>query len=146
MAMASIRRTIVINRPLEDVFAFFADVGNDPQWRGHGVKEISVRGAMGPGARVHQKLGAGPFGAPVTADMDVVGYEPPTALAFQVISGPLKPHVEFRFAPTAAGTEVSFAIDAPLTGLKKAVMGKMAEKNMVAEAAALDNAKRILES
>jgi uncharacterized protein YndB with AHSA1/START domain len=144
--MASTRRTIVINRAPDDVFAYFADVANDPQWRGDVVKEIAVRGAMGQGAHVHQKLAAGPFGAAVTADMDVVVYEPPTALAFQVTTGPLKPRVEFRFAPTAAGTEVLFSIDAPLTGVKKAIMGKMAEKSMAAEAAALDNAKRLLET
>ena len=144
--MASIERTIVINRPIENVFAFFADVSNDPKWRGAGVKEIAVRGAMGQGAQVHQKLAAGPLGAAVAADMAVVVYEPPTALAFQVTSGPLRPRVDFRFAPTAAGTEVAFAIDAPVAGLKKALMGKMAEKNMAAEAAALDNAKRLLET
>lgn len=144
--MASIQRTIVINRPVDDVFAYFADVTNDPQWRGDGVKEISVRGAMGQGAQVHQKLAAGPFGAVVTADMDVVVYDPPTTLAFQVTTGPLRPLVQFRFAPAATGTEVAFSIDAPLTGLKKAAMGKMAEKSMAAEAAALDNAKRLLET
>jgi hypothetical protein len=65
-----------------------------------------------------------------------------------VITGPLKPRVEFAFAPagTGSGTEVSFSINAPLTGVKKAVLGRMAEKNMAAEAAALDNAKRILET
>jgi hypothetical protein len=40
---------------------------------------------------------------------------------------------------------VAFSIEAPLAGLKKAVMGRMAEKDMAAEAAALDNAKRLLE-
>lgn len=108
--MASIHRTIVINRPVDQVFGYFADVTNDPHWRGHGVKEISVQGGIGYGARVHQKLGAGPFGAAVP------------------------------------GTEVSFSINAPLTGVKKALLGRMAQKNMAAEAAALDNAKRILEA
>jgi uncharacterized protein YndB with AHSA1/START domain len=70
--MASIQRTVVINRPVDEVFGYFADVENDPQWRGHAVKEIAIDGAMGKGARVHQKLAAGPFGAAVKADMDVV--------------------------------------------------------------------------
>jgi uncharacterized membrane protein len=145
-AMAEVRRTIVIDRPIDEVFAFFADVSNDPKWRGHGLKEISVHGPMEKGAHVHQKLTAGPLGATVTADMDVVVYEPPRALGFQVTTGPLRPRVDFAFAPTGAGTEVSFSIEAALTGVKKAVMGKMAQKNMADEAAALDNAKRVLES
>jgi uncharacterized protein YndB with AHSA1/START domain len=144
--MANVQRTIVINRPIRDVFDYFADVANDPQWRGSGVNEIAVEGAMGQGARVHQKLAAGPFGSVVKADMDVVAFEQPTALAFQVIAGPVKPRVEFAFAPADAGTQVSFSIAASLSGLKKVVMGKIVAKSMSDEAAALDNAKRILES
>ena len=144
--MASIQRTVTISRPVDEVFGYFADVANDPQWRGRVVKQIALDGEMKTGARVHQTLAAGPLGTAVKADMEVVAFEPPTALAFQVITGPLRPRVEFRFAAVGAGTEVSFSIEAPLSGLKKTVMGRMAEKNMAAEADALDNAKRILES
>jgi len=144
--MVGIKRTILINRPVHEVFAYFADVTNDPQWRGDVVKEIAVSGTMDQGARVHQRLAAGPFGAAVRADMDVVAYDPPTTLAFQVTTGPLKPRVEFRFSRAATGTEVTFSIDAPLAGVKKAVMGRMAQTSMATEAAALDNAKRILET
>ncbi len=145
--MPSAQRTITIRRPTEEVFAFFADVANDPKWRGRDhVKEISIDGEMGPGARVHQKLAAGPFGAPVKADMDVVVYQPSTALAFQVTTGPLKPRVDFTFVPDSQGTAVTFSISAPLTGLKKFLMGPMAQKNMDHAAAALDEAKHLLES
>jgi uncharacterized protein YndB with AHSA1/START domain len=144
--MPSAQRTITINRPSDKVFAFFADVGNDPKWRGRDhVKAISVDGHMRQGARVHQKLAAGPFGAPVRADMDVVVYEPSTALGFQVTTGPLQPRVDFTFVPDSEGTAVTFSISAPLSGLKKLLMGSMAQKNMDHAAAALDEAKRLLE-
>jgi carbon monoxide dehydrogenase subunit G len=142
--MAEVHRTIVINRPVDEVFAYFADISNDLSWR-HGVKEIAAAGPILTGTQITQKLAAGPLGMTVKADMDVVAYEPPKVLAFQVTTGPLRPRVEFRFAPVGQGTEVSFSIEAPLTGLKKVVMGRMAEKDMAAEAAALDNAKRLLE-
>lgn len=144
--MPTVQRTITIGRPIEEVFAFFADVSNDPKWRGRGVREISLEGEMRQGAHVHQKIAAGPFGAAVKADMDVVVYQPTTALGFQVTTGPLRPRVDFSFVPADTGTTVSFSITAPLTGLKKAVMGKMVEKNMAHEAAALDEAKRLLEA
>jgi uncharacterized protein YndB with AHSA1/START domain len=143
--MASIHRTLVINRPVEEVFEYFADVANDPQWRGDSLKEISVEGVMSQGARVHQIL-AGPFGIAVTADMDVVVFDPPRALMFQVITGPLKARMGFTFAPAGTGTEVSFSIEAPMGSAEQAMIGKIVEKNMAAEAAALDNAKQILES
>jgi uncharacterized membrane protein len=144
--MPTLQRTITINRPIDETFAFFADVSNDPKWRGHGVKEISLEGEMRHGAHVHQRIAAGPFGAAVKADMDVVVYQPTTALGFQVTTGPLRPRVDFSFAPVNTGTTVNFSISASLTGIKKAFMGKMVEKNMAQEAAALDEAKRLLEA
>ncbi len=144
--MPTLQRTITISRPIEEVFAFFADVSNDPKWRGHGVKEISLEGQMRQGAHVHQRIAAGPFGAAVKADMDVVVYEPARALGFQVTTGPLRPRVDFTFAPADTGTTVDFSITAPLTGIKKAFMGRMVQKNMAQEAAALDEAKRVLEA
>jgi carbon monoxide dehydrogenase subunit G len=144
--MPSSERAITINRPIEEVFAFFADVTNDPKWRGPVVKAISVEGEMRQGAHVRQKLGAGPFGAPVKADMDVVVYEPSTAIGFQVTTGLLRPRIEFTFAPVTEGTAVAFSIDAPLAGLKKAMMGKMVQRSMDHEAAALDEAKKLLEA
>jgi uncharacterized membrane protein len=144
--MPSLQRAITISRPVDDVFAFFADVNNDPKWRGHGVKEISLEGEMRQGAHVHQKIAAGPFGAAVKADMDVVVYQPTRALGFQVTTGPLRPRVDFTFAPADTGTTVNFSITAPLTGIKKAFMSKMVERNMAQEAASLDEAKRLLEA
>ena len=41
-------RSIVIHRPITEVFAFFADAENDPQWRSE-VKEIKREGELGVG-------------------------------------------------------------------------------------------------
>ena len=97
----SAQRTITINRPMDE------------------VKAISVDGEMRQGARIHHKLGAGPFGAPVKADMDVVIYQPSTAVAFQVVTGPLRPRIAFAFAPYGDSTTVTFSIDAELSGVKR---------------------------
>ena len=145
--MPTLQRTVTISRPIDEVFAFFADVSNDPKWRGHGLKEISLAGEMRQGAHVRQKIAAGPFGAVVKADMDVVVYQPTSALGFQVTTGPFRPRVDFTFAPAPdTGTAVNFSITAQLTGIKKALMGTMVERNMAQEAAALNEAKRLLEA
>jgi hypothetical protein len=78
--------------------------------------------------------------------MDVVVYQPARSLGFQVSTGPLRPRVDFTFAQADTGTTVNFSITAPLTGIKKALMGRMVEKNMAQEAAALNEAKRLLEA
>jgi hypothetical protein len=65
--------------------------------------------------------------------------------AFRGVAGPLRPVGEYTFRPVEEGTEVTFRLDAPLTGLKKLVMGNSVQKAMNAEMAALDTAKSILE-
>lgn len=46
--MPSAQRTITINRPPEQVFAFFTDHGNDPRWRPY-VKEKLMRSSRRTG-------------------------------------------------------------------------------------------------
>ena len=142
--MPSAQRTIVIDRPPDDVFAFFSDPTNDQRWRAH-VKEIRMDGAPGAGRRVHQVV-EGPMGRGIAADLEVTAYEPPTRYAFQVVAGPARPRGEFRFTPTGtSSTEVSFSLAAELTGWKRFLMSGPVQKSMDGEVAALDRAKAIIE-
>jgi uncharacterized protein YndB with AHSA1/START domain len=100
-AMPSAERTIVIDRPPDQVFAFFADPANDRAWRPH-VKEIAAQGPAGVRATIHQVVD-GPGGRGIPADIEVTAYEPPTRYAFRVVAGPARPIGEFRFAPCGAG-------------------------------------------
>ncbi|GAA1107205.1 hypothetical protein GCM10009630_00100 [Kribbella jejuensis] len=137
-------RTVRINRPAADVFAFFADGENDPQWR-TGVKEISRNGPIGPDATYHQRI-AGPAGRAIPSDYRVTAYEPNTHLAFEVTAGPVRPTGDYRFTPVDDATDVTFKLSANLSGLKKLLMSKPVQQSMNSEVAALDRAKQILES
>jgi uncharacterized protein YndB with AHSA1/START domain len=141
--MPHAERTIVVNRPAEEVFAFFADPANDRLWRPH-VKEISAQGPASPGSRVHQVV-EGPGGRGIAADIEVTAYEPPSRYAFQVVAGPARPRGEFRFAPSGTGTAVSFSLAAELGGWKKLLMSRPVQASMDGEMAGLDRAKALLE-
>lgn len=141
--MPNAERSITINRPIADVFAFFADAENDPQWRG-AVKEIRRDGPLRTGARYHQ-LVAGPGGRPVAADIEVTGYEPTSLVSFKVIAGPVRPEGSYRFRESGAGTEITFSLHCELPGLKK-LMSKQVQASMDSEMANLDTAKKILET
>src|SRR5689334_7564887 len=93
--MPSAQHSVTIDRPVDDVFAFFADPSNEPRWRS-AVKEISVEGPVAVGSRVHQVV-KGPGGVGVPADVEVTGYDPPVRYAFQGVAGPVRPVGEFRF-------------------------------------------------
>ncbi len=142
--MPGAERTIVIDRSLDEVFAFFATPGNDPRWRPH-VKEIRAEGPAGAGARVHQVVD-GPGGRGIAADIEITAYNPPSRYAFKVVAGPARPVGEFRFEPSGAGTSVHFSLRADLGGLKGLIMSRPVQSSMNGEMAALDTAKRLIES
>jgi uncharacterized membrane protein len=142
--MPSAQRTIVINRPADQVFAFFANPANDQKWREH-VKEVAAEGPARVGSRVHQVV-EGPGGRGIAADIEVTAYEPPTRYAFQVVAGPARPRGEFRFSPSGSGTQVAFSLSADLGGWKKLLLSGPVQGSMDGEMRALDTAKRLLEA
>ncbi|MDX6366673.1 MAG: hypothetical protein QOK30_1749 [Nocardioidaceae bacterium] len=142
--MPKAQRTIVIDRPVDQVFAFFCDPSNDLKWRTH-AKEIAADGPPRVGSTIHQVI-EGPGGRGIPADIRVTAYDPPSRYGFQVIGGPVRPVGEFRFTPTGNATQVSFSLAADLGGMKKWLMSRPVQKSMEAEMASLDKAKTIIEA
>ena len=142
--MPQASRTIVIDRPIDEVFTFFTTPSNDLRWRPH-VKEISAQGPPAAGSGIHQVI-EGPGGRGIPADIEITAYERPTRYAFNVVAGPARPQGEFRFAAASAATELTFTLKAELGGIKKLVMSRPVQKSMDGEMAALDTAKRLLEA
>ena len=140
--MPSGEHSVVIDRPLPEVFAFVADKENDPRWR-PGVAEISKASGEGRGA-VYQQTVKGPGGKPVDADFEITELDPNKRIAFRTIAGPVRPEGSFEFAEADGGTRVTFSLRAELSGLKR-LMTPMVTKTMRHELDALDNLKRELE-
>lgn len=141
--MPKAQRKIVIDRPADQVFAFFTNPVNDSSWRRH-VKEITAQGPVGMGSTVHQIV-EGPGRRGIPADLKVVAFEPSRRYAFQVTAGPVRPAGEFLFAPMGSGTEVTLSLHAELTGLKRLAMSRSVQRSMDGEVASLDQAKALLE-
>jgi uncharacterized protein YndB with AHSA1/START domain len=142
--MPRAQRSVRIARPVGEVFGFFADPANETRWRGSQVKEFTPQGPIAVGTRIRQVV-AGPMGRGIDADIEITALEPDARYAFRGVAGPVRPIGEYTFRPVEEGTEVTFTLDAPLTGVKKVVMGPAVRKSMDAEMAALDTAKAILE-
>ena len=142
--MPHAERTIVIARPQGEVFAFFANGENDPQWRS-GVASIRRDGPLKTGARYTQRI-KGPGGREVPADIEVTAFSPDELVSFHGVTGPVRPAGSYAFRPVDGGTAVTFTLDAELTGIKKLLMARSVQKAMDGEVASLDKAKVILES
>jgi uncharacterized membrane protein len=138
------QRTVTINRPVEDVFAFFADAENDPLWR-PSVKEIKRDGALQVGARYRIRI-AGPGGAIVPADIEITEYRPPERLDFRVVAGPVRPTGSYRFTDKGTATDVTYELQSDVVGMKKILMGSAVQQSMDGEMDNLDRAKRYLEN
>jgi uncharacterized membrane protein len=141
--MPSAQHSVTIDKPVDEVFAFFTDVSNEPQWRDQ-VKEIRAEGPPAVGTRIHHVV-KGPGGMGIPADIEVTAYEPTSVYGFRGVAGPVRPVGEFRFTGDEARTTVSFSIGVELTGVKKALLSGQVQKSMDAEVQALEQAKAVLE-
>jgi uncharacterized protein YndB with AHSA1/START domain len=136
--------TVVIDRPIAEVFAFLADAENDLRWRS-GIREMShAGGGPGVGTRYRQRV-AGPAGRSIPADIEVTAFDPPTRLAFAGTAGPVRPVGEYRLTERDGGTEVVFTIAAELGALPRLLMGRRIQETMTSEVGALRTLKTVLE-
>jgi uncharacterized protein YndB with AHSA1/START domain len=82
--MPEASNSILIRRPVGEVFAFLADAENDKRWR-PGVVEIRRRSGSGAGTVYEQRV-KGPFGSKVRADVEIVDLEPERRIGFRTIA------------------------------------------------------------
>lgn len=142
--MPSASRTIVIKRPVADVFAYVSDGRNGPRWR-PGV--LDVEHVTGEGVEATYRQGVrGPGGRRIAADYQVTALEANRRMAFRAIAGPVRPTGEFRFEERPDGTALTFSLEEPLSGWKRLVFGRPVQRTMEGEMKALDRLKEILET
>lgn len=106
--VAHAERTITVDRPITDVFAFLADGTNDALWR---PDVISIRhvGGSGLGAQYAQTM-KGPLGRPIAGDFRVTRFDEPTRIDFEVTAGPARPTGSYVLRELGAGsTDVTFS-------------------------------------
>ena len=141
--MPSAERTVTINRPVDEVFAFVADGRNAKLWRS-GVLDVDLVSGDGAGARYSQGV-RGPGGRRIAADYQITEFEPNSRIAFRATAGPVRPEGSFTFEGMGTGTILTFALHTELSGWKRLVMGGAVQSTMNAEMGALDRLKDLLE-
>ena len=141
--MPEASNSIIIARPVSDVFSFLANAENDKQWRS-GVIEITRAGGQGVGTTYRQVVG-GPGGRRIDADIEITELVADQRIAFKTTKGPVRPAGSYDLQATDAGTQVTFRLAASLGGLKK-LMGPTVSKTMKSEVSQLAELKRILET
>jgi len=105
-----LERSVVIHRPLPEVFALAANPQHDLQWGSLIVdsQQLSA-GPISRGAMFDQTLEF--MGARITATLEITEYEPNRRVCY-AISRPLTLEHCRRFESIPEGTELTFIVDA----------------------------------
>ena len=100
--MIKIENSIVINKPVEEVFQFLANSENNPQWQS-GTQEVkkTSEGPIGVGTTYLSvsKL----LGRRLESIVEYTAYEPNKRVAAKATSGPIPFQFETTFEATAEG-------------------------------------------
>jgi uncharacterized protein YndB with AHSA1/START domain len=111
-----VEHSAVINRPVEEVFAYATDPANVAEWQSSAL-EATVDGPLRAGAtgREVRKF----LGRRMESTMRIEEYEPPRTFALQVTSGPVPFHVQQTTEPEGEGTRISVVIEGEPGGFFK---------------------------
>ncbi len=142
--MVKAERTVVIDRPIQQVFAYVTDQTNTPDWQA-GLVEVrrTTRGPIGVGTKhtFVRKF----MGRRMEADNEYVAFEPDRLVTFRTTSGP--PMVaSYLFEAEPNGTRLTSRVElqgASFFGLLEPVIGAGLRREMKAALPAL---KALLES
>lgn len=118
--MTGFESSIVIDRPLEEVFAFLADLENDVDWRREWVDgNKTSAGPIGLGTMF--RLVGKAFGRRFEVDYETTEYDPNRSAAWKSVSGPLPPRFWRTFVHVDGGTLVTIRYEAEPRGFLKLV-------------------------
>lgn len=123
--MINLDLSTLIDRPMQDVFAFVANPNNMPKWNSAVVSlEQITPGAVGVGTKF-KNVGE-MMGRRIEGEMQVTAYEPDSKCGFQVNAGPMQVNLTLAFKPVGTGTKVSLNAQGNPAGIFKIAEGVMA--------------------
>jgi uncharacterized membrane protein len=128
--MVKVENSIVINRPLEEVFAFVSNFENNPKWSTAFLEaQKTSEGPIGVGTtwRFVQRF----LGQRIEGEVELTEYEPNRKFAGKSKSGPIPAEVRQTFEPVEGGTQISFVLEAEAGGffkLAEPLVARMAKR------------------
>ena len=100
--MAQIKSSIIIKRPIEEVFAFVADPRNDLKWRSDVVESNVTSVSLDVGATF--EFASEFMGRKIETKGKITAYDPPKHFAWKSIKSPIPVSAVTTFEAVADGT------------------------------------------
>ena len=143
--MFAIEAEIRINHPLEDVFNFVADSRNDPQWAVP-VLECTQIAGDGPGLGAQYTFASKVAWGKVHGQMEVVIYEPPQRIEWEMQSSVNSTRARIDFKSEAGATLLSARSTLKARGLFRLTESMMEKEIDKAYRQQFQNLKELLEA
>jgi uncharacterized membrane protein len=143
--MFKFEKSVLINRPQQEVFDYVTDLANDPKWQSsiESVERTSD-GPIGAGSTWHYVTKF--LGRKAESDIQMTSYDPPQGVSVKAIGGPVPFENTYKFEAQDGGTLLTISGQAEIGGFFKiaeGLAGKQLEKQIEADSATL---KKLLES
>jgi uncharacterized protein YndB with AHSA1/START domain len=113
--MINTEKSMVINRPIEEVFAYVGDQRNTPNWQA-GLVDVKRLTDGPPGVGTKHTIVRSFMGRKMEASNEYVAYEPGRRITFKTISGPVLLEASYLFESVADGTKLTSKIQMDATG------------------------------
>jgi uncharacterized protein YndB with AHSA1/START domain len=132
-------QSIVIDRPVAEVFAFVTDQRNTPQWQA-GLVEVQRLTDGAPRVGTQHALVRQFLGRRMEAKNEYLRFEPDRLVTFKTISGPAV-EASYVFEPVAGGTRLTSRVllraAGPFAALLQPIMSASLRREMKAALPAL---------
>jgi len=120
--MVKVELSIVVNRPVAEVFAFVVDPANNKKWQ-EGLVEsrLTSPGPVGVGSQITDVRKF--LGMDMDSKLEVTAFEPNKTFGEKVVSGPMQFEIMQTFEPSGDGTKVSLTAQGEPGGFFKLAEG-----------------------
>jgi Polyketide cyclase / dehydrase and lipid transport len=139
-----LERSVIIGRPVEEVFELAGNPDSDLQWGSLITESRQISpGPLGKGTTFLQT--ASFLGGRITSSLEITEYEPEKLMCFRANEPIVLEHCR-RFEPAPEGTLLTFFIDAQVAGRFKVagpIFLRIAERQLQGD---LESLKDLLES
>ena len=142
--MTKLERSVLIERPIEDVWAFVHEPANDPKWQATIVEAHAPEEPLGVGTKIREVRRF--LGRRFEMEYEVTEYEPHRRSAVRVTSGPIPGGGSYAFEPVNGGTRFSMTLEIDAHGffrLAEPIFARAAHREMEAN---LGQLKDLLET
>ena len=114
----------LIDKPVQDVFAFVTNPNNMSKWNSAVVSMQQITpGAVGVGTKF-KNVGE-MLGRRIEGEMQVVAFEPDSKYGFQMNAGPMQVNVVLNFKTVGTGTKINLNAQGNPAGVFKLAEGVM---------------------